>query len=266
MKYRFASTLAALALIAGCASPGGIVTPPDSEQARRPPSPLHTDGILLLYAHGSRQEFRRDRCFPNSFTTPRWLRRFADMKINGLPVSVYATCTASRTGDYQHHNRIGTPKVELRARDLEAEVARFIERGFDPGRIFLLGHSAGGWASLWALRDGDPPIAGVIAFAPAFAGPLRTRSSGWQWLRDRHARTLAASERLPALIFAYRGDAFETPAALSFLRSIGDLEMITLDPASCPGVTPHRGLFSSCVMNARQRERILGFIRRRLAD
>lgn len=261
----FAAALAALALLVGCASPGGIVVPPKHDFARAPAPRLDPDGILLLYAHGSRQEYLPDRCFPNSVTTPRWLRGFAGRTVAGLPVSVYAVCTPSRTGEFDHAERSGEPKIVKRARDLEASVERFVEAGFAPGRILLLGHSAGGWASLLAARDGDPPMAGVIAFAPAFAGPLRTRSAGWQWLRDAQADRLADSERLPALVFTYRGDRFELPRALDFLREIPDLHMVVLDPADCGKVEPHRGVFSACVMDGRQRQRMLDFIEQRVA-
>lgn len=265
MKRELAAALAALALLAGCASPGAVVIPPGHHPARATAAQLDPDGILLLYVHGSRQEYLRDRCFPNSVTTPRWLRHFAGARIGGLPVSVYADCTPNRTGDFDHRERTGEPKVVKRMRDLEVSVARFVEHGFAPRRIFLLGHSAGGWAALLAAADGDPPVAGVIAFAPAFAGPLRTRSAGWQWLRDEQAAQLANSERLPALVFAYRGDAFETPAALAFLRPIPELGMITLDPAACGDIEPHRSVFNSCVMDARRQRHMIEFIERRLA-
>lgn len=240
------------------------MVPPGFEPARAPAPRVDPDGILLLYAHGSRQEFQRDRCFPNSVTTPRWLRRFAGTRIAGLPVSVYARCTPNRTGEFRHRERAGEPKLAKRARDLEATVSGFVEQGFAPARIFLLGHSAGGWAALRAAHDGDPPIAGVIAFAPAFAGPRHSRSTGWQWLREREADRLAASERLPALVFSYRGDPFETPATLAFLGDIPGLELVELDPARCKGIDPHRAAFSTCVMDPRQRRRVLDFIERRL--
>ncbi|MDX1609645.1 MAG: alpha/beta hydrolase [Halofilum sp. (in: g-proteobacteria)] len=257
--------LVLLALLGGCASPGAVLAPPDYQPARRPPPRLDPDGILLLYAHGSRQEFRRDRCIPGSVTTPRWLRGFVGMRIGGLPVSVYALCTPSRVGDYRHTERSGRPKVEQRAADLEAAVARFRGLGFAPGRVFLLGHSAGGWAALWAARDGDPPVAGVIAFAPAFAGPASGRSPGWQSLRERHARELQRSAFLPALVFAYRGDAFEDPAALSFLQAVPGVELVTLDPRPCGDTSPHRAVFSPCVMDVTVRARIRGFVERRLS-
>jgi len=257
--------LAALALLAGCASPGGVVVPPGHDHARAPAPHLEPEGILLLYAHGSRQEYLRDRCFPNSLTTPRWLRRFAGRRVAGQPVSVYAVCTPSRTGEFAHAERTGEPKVVKRAHDLETVVARFVDAGFAPGRIFLLGHSAGGWASLLAIHDGQPPVAGAIAFAPAFAGPLRTRSAGWQWLRDTQAERLAGGEHLPALVFAYRGDRFEAPAALEFLRNVPGVRMIELDTAGCGNIDPHRGVFSACVMDDRERRRILRFIEQRLA-
>jgi len=262
---RRAGPLAVLAFLAGCASPGGIVVPPGHDHARAPAPRLEPEGILLLYAHGSRQEYLRDRCFPSSVTTPRWLRRFVGRSVAGQPVSVYAVCTPSRTGEFAHAERSGEPKVVKRSRDLEATVARFVEAGFAPGRIFLLGHSAGGWASLLAIHDGEPPVAGVIAFAPAFAGPLRNRSAGWQWLRDAQAERLADAGRLPALVYAYRGDRFEAPGALEFLGEVPGVRLIELDTAGCGDIDPHRGVFSACVMNDRERRRILRFIEQRLA-
>lgn len=254
-----------LSLVAGCASPGSVVVAPDHVPARQMPPRLDADGILLLYSHGSREEFLRDRCFPGSVTTPRWLRAFADERIADLPVSIYAFCTPTRVGDYRHEARTGRPKVEQRAEELEQAVREFVHQGFAPRRIFLLGHSAGGWASLWAVRDGEPRVAGVIAFAPAFAGPRRGRPAGWQWLRARHVDALQRSTPLAALVFTYRGDPFEDAATLSFLRTIPGTELVVLDSADCPDRRPHRAAFSSCVMDAGVRARMRAFIERRLA-
>lgn len=254
-----------VAVLAACTSPGSMVAPPGYLPARQSPPRLDPGGILLLYSHGSRQEFLRDPCYPGSVTTPRWLRDFADTRIAGLPVSVYALCTPTRVGDYHHEARSGRPKVEQRARDLERAVQDFARRGFAPGRIFLLGHSAGGWASLWAARDGVPAVAGVIAFAPAFAGPRSSRPDGWQWLRDHHAEVLQRSAYLPALVFAYRGDPFEDPATLAFLRAIPGVELVVLAVAGCDDRDPHRAVFSRCVMDARARTRMRAFIEHRLS-
>lgn len=246
-----------------------MLKPSPAGLAAEPPAAVASDVALLIYSHGSRQEFLADRCDPRGATTPAVVRDLAGVRIDGMRLAVYADCTPTRRGNFVATERRGTPKVEQRAADLERLVARFRATGLPPQRIVLMGHSAGAWASLWAVRDGHPPVAGVVAVAPAFAGPARTRSAGWQWLRAVHERELAASPHIPALVFAFRDDAFETPQTLSFLQRIPGVEMVPVPPAGtarpgCVGATGHRAIFTPC-FEQDQLVRIRAYLERVLA-
>ena len=263
-RGRPAAGAVAAALLTACSSPGAMLRPAPAGLAPRPPAAVASDVALVIYSHGSREEFLADRCAPRGDTTPSVVRDLVGARIAGFRLAVYADCTPTRRGDFVAAQHAGAPKVEERAADLERLIERFWAAGLPPQRIVLMGHSAGAWASLWTARDADPPVAGVIAVAPAFAGPARTRSAGWRWLREVHERELAASRRLPALVFAFRDDAFETPQTLSFLERIPGVDLVAVppagaDPPACAGATAHRAIFTPC-FEREQQARIRAFL------
>ena len=269
-----AVALAALAVgglaLAACSTPGRMLAPAPAALAPRAPAAVASDTALVIYSHGSRAEFARDRCAPRRTTMPPAIAALAGERLGGYRVAVYADCTPSTVGDYHHVTRTGTPKVDRRAGDLRALLARLEDLGLPPARIILAGHSAGAWASLRAVEDGRPPVAGVIALAPAFAGPIRGRSHGWQWLRDTQARALAAGPGRPTLAFAFHGDAFEPPDHLAFLHDHATMELVAVgpageDPARCTGVPAHRAAFAPCFAQVHG-ARIRAFAASRLAD
>lgn len=252
-----------LALLAGCATPGAMLAPAPAGLAPAPPAAAASDVAVIVYSHGSRQEFRRDPCEPRGATTPPVMRALAGARAGGLRLAIYADCQPTRRGDFVASQRRGTPKVEQRAAELEALVHSWARMGIPPRRIVFAGHSAGAWASLWAARDGTPPVAAVVAFAPAFAGPANSRSAGWQWLRDTHVRALGQARHMPALVFAFAGDPFEDPEDLAFLSDIPGTTLERVAGGPCPGRDPHRTVFRECFAE-RYREQILSFLDRTL--
>lgn len=246
------SLLLVLVLAAGCAGRSGAVLPPaPTAFAPDPPAAIASDTILVIYSHGSRAENLADRCAPLAGTTPPIIRQLAGRSVHGQRLVVYAHCSSTGAGAFDARERHGRPKVEQRAADLERRVAAFVALGMPAERIVLAGHSAGGWISLLVAAEHEPRVAGAIAFAPAFAGPMRTRSDGWQWLRDLHAERLARASRIDALVFAFAGDGFEGPDDLAFLAGISGVEMVSVaNPAlagpACGGHSAHRTSFSPC--------------------
>lgn len=236
-------------------SPVALHDPADPLSLAEPESLL-----LLVYSHGSRAEFRGDRCRPLGETTPEAVRRLAGARLGGLRVAVFAFCTRARHGSFQAESGRGEPKVAERTREIAALARRFAEAGVPARRIVLVGQSAGGWASLLAAARAEPPLGGVIAFAPAFAGPAAGRAPAWQALRDAQAGELAAAARLEGLVYAFPGDPYEPPADLGFLAALPGVELRSgaADPACAPR-EPHLSAFADCFAEA-ERERLLGFL------
>ena len=268
---RIAGAALIAAAIGACTPRGAMLQPAPAGLAAAPATAtaVPSNVVLVIYSAGSRQEYLPDRCEPRGATTPPVVRALAGSRVAGMRVAVYAACTQHRVGEFNDRTRAGTPKVDLRASDIEHIVQRFERLGIPPRHILLAGHSAGGWASLRAVRDGAPAVAGVIAFAPAFAGPIRTRSAGWQWIRDVEAGQLAHTRALPALVFAFADDAFEPPEDLAFLAGVPGVQVVQVpddarDGGPCEGVSAHRAVFGPCFADA-WGPRIRAFIGQRLA-
>lgn len=261
---------AAQAASAGPASiEGAWLAPVALSDADDPVSLAEPEALLLvIYSHGSRPEFRRDRCRPRGDTTPEVVRDLAGLPAGDLTVAVFALCTQALTGSFEARSGIGEPKVVERAREIAELARRFTEAGVPPRRIVLAGQSAGGWASLLAAARGDLPLGGVIAFAPAFAGRSEGRPEAWQVLREAQAaelvETLAADPRqgTPLLVYAFAGDPYEAPAELAFLGALPEATMRSGPPAAeCAPHEPHLRAFADCFRAERQR--LLAFLAER---
>lgn len=209
-----------------------------------------SDTILLIYNHGSREEFIPDRCDPDR-DVPGVVRRMADRPLAGKKVLVYVFCTPSRVGEYVHETRTGEPKVVKRARDIEELVDRFTAAGLPGRNIFLVGHSAGAWASLLVARRETIDVNAVIGFAPAFAGPKATRSPGWSDLHREQSRYIQTATSLDALVFAFEGDSYVDISELESVVSVPGIDFVRVSRGSnynftCRLTAPHRRAFTQC--------------------
>jgi pimeloyl-ACP methyl ester carboxylesterase len=127
----------------------------------------------------------------------------------------------------------------------------------------VAGHSAGGWASLVALRDNPEAIGAAVAFAPAAFDRAATRPPDVQALRRQRYAEMTAATRLPALIFGFDGDAFETAADLSALATIPGVRLVAMpepgfDELGCV-LEPHIRVRDLCFSET-QDVRLRGFI------
>lgn len=244
---RLTTLLLLWGLLTGCAGVSRFV-PSDPLEVNADQSlanPQQT--LLIIYNHGSRQEFSRDYCFPDSWTTPAVIRALAGQQIKALSVRVFALCSNAGIGNYNHHARSGEPKVMKRVRKIEQTVREFQALGVPPEQIFLAGHSAGAWASLLVMRREAVKVSGVIALAPAFAGRKAIRSSGWQALREQQIDYLKQAEAMPALIYGVVDDPYESAQELGFFEAIPGVQLQRLSNADeCASRDPHRLVFAAC--------------------
>lgn len=244
---------------------------PDGATAERPFDMAHPeDHILIVYLNGSTEEPKPDPCDTSApgINIPRTATDLDGQVIDGRQILVYAFCTRSKIGGFNQPNGDGVPKVIHRATELERLLIHITEQGFPPERLFVMGQSAGAWAGLLVQRDGKAPFAGLIGFAPAFAGHHGRRSTVWQVERDRQAAHIAEAPRLEALIYGFEQDWFEPVRAMGWLAAVPGIRYVAISGRSvfgfeCGGQQVHGTVFKDCFRYF-QRHRILSFIRDRL--
>jgi pimeloyl-ACP methyl ester carboxylesterase len=265
----------AAAALGACVSPavdGAYLGPAPfvTRDGERRLIPQPERSVLVVYNHGSAEELIPDACEPAGATTPPVIGDLAGQKIRGFRIIVFAYCTPSRVGAFHHASGEGEPKVVKRTKDIERLIGEFVAGGLAPERIFVAGHSAGGWAALLAARRAVAPFNGVIAFAPAFAGRKAGREDGWWALHHRQVADLSLSERLDALVFAFEGDAYNDAGDLQFLAQVEGVDFVVLpgdriDGADCDKPDPHQTPFRDCFRQT-QGKRIVRFLEERLTD
>jgi len=226
------------------------------------------DKAVIVYLPGSGPEDVADACEPDA-VEPGWrvpdvIAGLSGQQVAGKTILVYALCTQSVLGAYRPDRRFGTPKLRRRTKDLESFILALEKVGISPDRVIVAGHSTGGWAGLLAARREIVSPAGVIAFAPSFAGESETRAEGWEWLRQRELAYLIDGGRIDGMVFGFAGDPFEDPEALSVLQQIDRLAFNTVAPSPvCPVETAHLAFDTSC-FSEEWRDEVSGFLEARL--
>ncbi len=266
--FQVGSTIViSLYLLVGCslAPKGGPIDPLAAIIA---PSPeAH---ILIIFSHGSTEEFWADPCFPGGTTTPDIIKGLHGELIKGRSIIVYELCTNDKVGSYVHQSRLGEPKVVKRSKGIHKSVRHFMSLGMPAQQIFLVGFSAGGWASLLTMEQRGVAVGGAIVMAPAFAGKREGRAEGWQLLHEQQVELLSSSLELNALVYSFENDPYNTPEDLQFLGKIAGVTLLNLsdteiDGVSCTQPLSHQTPFKSCFEKT-QRGRILGYISSRVSE
>ncbi len=188
---------------------------------------------VIIYSHGTTRPQRQERC-------DRWWNRVPSALLNvesPRPFIYYLCSTATELGSREHAGRY----VFARLGEVEAALDELLAAGVPSHRIFLAGHSAGGWVSLMAASAFPEKFNAAIAFAPAFAG-RRSETSRFPWWRQRarpaQIARMVSAETLPALVFSYRGDPFNRPQDLTFLTEHFP-ESVELVAYGCPNHFKH---------------------------
>lgn len=257
MRAAFA-LFACLLLAAGAAAEQGRPVAPqprqDSEGAkpRRAPLAEPARAVILIFSHGTVRPQYRHRCNEAS-DVPQVLHDVA--AANGWTV-YYLCSTATDDG-------VAGSYTYKRADEILAAVAAQRARGVAARRIFLLGHSAGGWSSLMAARKDHSGFNAIIAFAPAFAGPRYEEAQYPKWRRELAPQQIAhlrEAKRIDALIFAYSDDEFDRPSELAPLESVPGIRILAFDACN----SGHSTVYSEC-FRAGARVEIEDYIKTRLA-
>lgn len=189
--------------------------------------------VIVIYNHGTKAAYFPENCLRGNAEPPASLRR-----LEGERLRIFFLCseaTEDRDGVLGNY-------VFRRVLEIEKTIQRLVAAGVPASHIVVAGHSAGGWSSLMLQSTRELGIAGVVAFAPAFAGPRAGEALGLSWrteARPAQIRQLKTGRPLRALFFAYPGDEFEWPEDLAFLPQTypDTVEMVSY---SCRGVRePH---------------------------
>ena len=224
---------------------------------------------VVLFLHGSFVDRLDDTCDPNGevlgFSVPEVVRQLAGAHVAGLELVVFAPCHGRATHP-------GEPlKIDQRVAAIRETLQELGRAGVDPARIFLVGQSMGGWAALLHEKRHPGSVNAVVAFAPAFAGKRRWRSAPWQQLHDEQAAEIVSAERIPALVFAFDNDDYNTPDDLAFLSHVKGTTLVRMPDQSIAGVACEIPLFSSShsqayrkCFSSTQSGVLLGFLRQRL--
>jgi pimeloyl-ACP methyl ester carboxylesterase len=227
--------------------------------------PNPKDKAVVVFLHGSVIEKLDDTCDPNGevpgFSVPEVIRHLAGAEVAGLELVVFAPCDGRAT-------HLGEPlKIDQRVTAIEQTLEELGRAGVDPSRIVLVGQSAGGWAALLHEKRHPGSVNSVIAFAPAFAGKKRWRPDIWQRRHEEQAAEIASAERIPALVFAFENDAYNTPDDLSFLSRIKGTTLLRMPDKAIAGVaceipffaSSHGQAYRKCFSDT-QAEVLLGFL------
>jgi pimeloyl-ACP methyl ester carboxylesterase len=168
---------------------------------------------VIVYTHGNNSPRQRADCGKLSSQIPQSLRA-----LQGDQILIYFYC--STAVDSSLDQRTAGNWIFRRAKELAAIVDELRAAGVPAQSIYLAGHSAGGWSALMAAREFGDQFNGVIAYAPAFAGPKSEEQRYPMWrreIRPRQIKHMLQAEQIRALVFAYEDDPLETPQDLSFL-------------------------------------------------
>lgn len=206
--------------------------------------------VWLLYQHGSQPENVRDPCHPSSSflpgRVPPVISNLAGQRVAGREVVVFALCTSvpGRFGGYGEEDL----KVRWRADEIEALVNRVRGFGVPQEQIFLVGHSAGAWASLLLQARSPEPFNAVIGFAPAFAGQKVLRSSVWQTYFEAQLEEIIEAETLDALLYVFERDPYYDLSDMKPLAGVSGVTIVWPQDSSC--WTGHRAVFRRCFQDA----------------
>ena len=233
----------------GPAPPGPLQDTPAPPREAAPADPAQS--VVLIFSHGTYRPQRRHQCNEEK-DVPGVVRDLA--AANGW--TVHYLCSAA-TDD-----GVDGSYTSKRADEILAAVAAQRANGVPAARIFLLGHSAGGWSSLMAARKDASGFNAIVAFAPAFAGPRHEEVQYPKWRRflaPQQTAYLRQARRIDALIFAYSDDDFDRPAELAPLESIPGVRVLAFDACQ----RGHGTTYSDCFRDGAKVE-IEDYIKTRL--
>lgn len=250
--------------------------------------------IFLIYVPGDNlvRDFQTEKECIWEFTPP-----FLEKLMEQIPRAVLVRMCPNTTSKLvekwiQQHAvelndfSIAEEKLEARVNEVVHLLDLLIAGGADPRKIFLIGHSFGGWVALKSLRSYPLKMNSVVVSAPTSSQRVDLDKITYEYLLEKGAcvnpknalehavcqssqergqqlsRVLRKSseiyqmnykkqimlfaehkEQLPALIFAYPTDAYNTPDDLHWIKGVKGVELHT---ESCYLENGHETIYQDC--------------------
>ena len=180
-----------------------------------------------------------------------------DKKINNLKIKILKFCSGVRGWGKNHQDKMDAryknkkqkeflniiktdgDKIKFEAQKqfvkqklINQKIDNLINLGFN--NIILVGHSAGGWASITLKSQFPKKIGAVIAINPAFSGKFSNRKNWpfWAIIREYGVSQIDIPNLKNTMVYVHDKDEWETSESLSFLN-IDNVNFKNISKSNC---------------------------------
>jgi len=213
--------------------------------------------LIVVYNHGSQNDQTLDKCNKKWNKVPPIILNLHDKKINDLKIKILKFCSGVRGWSKNHQDKMDaryknkkqkeflniiktdgdkikfqTQKQFVKQKLINQKIEDLINLGFN--NIILVGHSAGGWASITLKSQFPKKIGAVIAINPAFSGKFSNRKNWpfWAIIREYGVSQIDITNLKNTMVYVHDKDEWETSESLSFLN-IDNVNFKNISKSNC---------------------------------
>ena len=213
--------------------------------------------LIVVYNHGSQNDQTLDKCNKKWNKVPPIILNLHDKKINDLKIKILKFCSGVRGWSKNHQDKMDaryknkkqkeflniiktdgdkikfqTQKQFVKQKLINQKIDDLINLGFN--NIILVGHSAGGWASITLKSQFPKKIGAVIAINPAFSGKFSNRKNWpfWAIIREYGVSQIDITNLKNTMVYVHDKDEWETSESLSFLN-IDNVNFKNISKSNC---------------------------------
>jgi len=213
--------------------------------------------LIVVYNHGSQNDQTLDKCNKKWNKVPPIILNLHDKKINDLKIKILKFCSGVRGWSKNHQDKMDvryknkkqkeflniiktdgdkikfeSQKQFIKQKLINQKINNLINLGFN--KIILVGHSAGGWASITLKSQFPKKIGAVIAINPAFSGKFSNRKNWpfWAIIREYGVSQIDISNLKNIMVYVHDKDEWETSESLSFLN-IDNVNFKNISKSNC---------------------------------
>ena len=213
--------------------------------------------LIVIYNHGSQNDQTLDKCNKKWNKVPPIILNLHDKKINDLKIKILKFCSGVRGWSKNHQDKMDvryknkkqkeflniiktdgdkikfeSQKQFIKQKLINQKIDNLINLGFN--KIILVGHSAGGWASITLKSQFPKKIGTVIAINPAFSGKFSNRKNWpfWAIIREYGVNQIDITNLKNIMVYVHDKDEWETSESLSFLN-IDNVNFKNISKSNC---------------------------------